>query len=274
MSKISCHCACALIASVAATLLFPPTLSADSLSLLADLQYEIGESRSTDKITGEKTSTERKIFSQRYSLDLQKEIMPNLQLSTGVLFNQDLTESRSSAADTPESEATYTVTRPYLELQLNTPLLRASTGYRKSAFKESSSQGSTAQMFVEEFNFDLGWKPIELPKVELRFTRTLTYDEPLTNDQQVDSYQLRSKYNYGDFNVTFNHTTNDLLNKLTDFRTLSNAENGTLRFNHSYLDGAVAVNSSVRASYDQIEFSGVGDRLVPVSSPGDRKSVV
>lgn len=241
---------------------------ADSLRLLTDLEYEVTDSTITEKDTGLAYDTERTVFSQLYSLDVQKELMPNLKLNFGGLFDQDKIDSTTTDPDGRDSDGKNTTTRPYIDLQLSSPLLQAMAGYRKSEIKRSASFMDTTRTFTEEYSAGLDWKPIDWPELDLDYTRTLSYNSPRTNDQQVDDYRLQSRYRYRDFDFNYSHTTNQALNKITNFETLTNTDNGNIRFNRSYLQGAVAVNGSLRARRQEIEFSGIGDRLIPTKSAG------
>lgn len=245
-----------------------PQAAADSLSLLTDLEYEVNSSETTDKRTGLRSEDERTTFSQLYSLDIQKELTPNLMLNIGGLFEQDKIDNNTTDPTGRDSNERNSALRPYLDLQLDTPFWRAATGYRKSEVKRVSSIAETRRDFTEEYSARLNWEPVDWPEVDFDFTRTLAYNQPKTNDQQVDTYQLRSRYSYEDFRFTFNHTTNEALNKITDFETLTDIDEGSIRFGRVYQGGNVAVNSSLRARRQVIEFKGEGDRLVPTTSIG------
>lgn len=245
-----------------------PPAGADSLSLLTDLEYEVNSSATTDKHTGIRSEDERTTFSQLYSLDIRKELTPNLMLNFGGLFEQDDIDNDTTDPTGRDSDERNSALRPYLDLQLDTPFWRAATGYRKSEVKRVSSIAETQRNFTEEYSARLNWEPVDWPEVDFDFTRTLAYNQPKTNDQQVDTYQLRSRYNYENFRFTYNHTTNEALNRLTDFETLTDIDEGSIRFSRSYRQGTVALNSSLRGRRQAITFDGEGDRLVPTNSAG------
>lgn len=243
---------------------------ADSLSLLTDLQYDVINTETTDKnMNNAKTKNERAAFSQLYNLEIQKEIFPTLKLNAGGLFDQDSSRTKIEESGAIEgSESRNTTIRPFFDLQFTTSMLAASAGYRKRSFKESPADGINDRTFTEEYSSRINWDPVGLPEVDLYFTRTLAYNEPLTNDQQIDNYQLRSKYGYKNFAFTFNHTTNDVLNKQAEFKTLTNFDDASIRFFKTYWQGKLSVNSSLRGNRQQSEFSGTGDRLAPTTSLG------
>ncbi|OHB25872.1 MAG: hypothetical protein A2X84_05140 [Desulfuromonadaceae bacterium GWC2_58_13] len=246
----------------------PRPAAADSLSLLTDLKYEIGNSETTEKATGDTWENERTLFSQLYSLDVQKEVMPNLKLNLGGLFDRDDIDSNTTDPDSLDSDTENIAIRPYLDLQLSSPFIRASTSYRKSEIKQGSSIAETRRAYSEEYRASLGWEPVEWPEIDFDFTRNQVHNEPLTNDQRIDNYQLRSRYDYEDFRFTYSHTTNDALNNFSDFKTLTETDNGSIRFNRNFLGNKISVNSSLRAGRQAIEFTGPGDRVAPTTSAG------
>lgn len=243
-------------------------VSADRLSLMSDLKYEVTNTETMDKAAKTTRENDRARFSQIYTLELQKEIFPTLSLNAGGLFDQDSTRTKTDEFSGQDSDSLDTTIRPYVELQFATPLLKVATGYRKNEIKQSASTSATERSYREEYSAQANWDPVELPEVDLYFTRNLIYNEPLTNDQQVDNYQLRSRYNYKYFKMNYNHTTTDTLNKTAEFKTLSNFDDATLRFNRNYRQGKISVNSSLRLNRQEIEFSGTGDRLVSTTSAG------
>lgn len=243
-------------------------VAADSLRLLTDLEYEINNNEITTKATGMTDKTERTKFSHLYNLEIQKEIFPALQLNAGGLFEQDHFRNESDDPTISDSESHDTAIRPFLDLKLASPMLEATAGYRKSEIKQSRSAAISERRFLEEYSASLNWDPIDLPEVDLVFTRNLTHNEPLTSDQQVDTYQLRSRYKVRDFRINYNHTTNDSQNKISDFKTLITSDNGNIRFSRRILDGKVSLNASLRGRRQQFNFSGAGDRLVDTTSGG------
>lgn len=241
---------------------------ADSLRLMTDLQYDLGETRTTDKATKLKEDVERREFSQIYNLEILKEILPTLSLSAGGLFDQERLWTETDTDVTVDSRSKETAIRPYLELAFRTPLLRLTTGYRKSEVKQSRTGMITEQFFTEEYSARLNWEPVDLPEVDFDFTRNSLYDEPLTSEVQTDTWQFRSRYRYRDYQFNYDHTTSDMDNLTTDFNTLTNSDNASVRFSRQYAQGRVSLNSGLRGRRQQVNFSGTGVRLIDAASPG------
>lgn len=240
-------------------------LRADSLRALADLEYTSSKSSAMNKETGITSNIDRSLFSPLYSLDFAKEIFPTIVLTGGGMFDLESTDTELDGAKTESRNRNI---RPYAELQLATQLLQAGAGYRKGELKQSATNINTSRRFTEEYNAIMNWKPVDLPRVGMTFTRNLAHDQPLTTDSTADIFELRSKYDYKDFIFDYTHTTNDTLQKLGGFKTVAKWNNGAVRYNHVFLGNKVSVSAGVRLRQDKTEFSGTGERLVDTSSPG------
>jgi hypothetical protein len=254
-----------LFAALLLMIFMQTPLRADSMRFLTDLEYTSANSSSKRKDTGEKTEIDYSLFSQLYTLDFSKDLTPTLALNGGGLFDLDSTDTEINGTKT---EARDRNVRPYAELLLSTPLLQAGTGYRRTEFKETESLMETTRRYTDEYTARMDWRPVELPRVTLNYTRTLSHDEPLTTDLATDNLELISKYLYKDFTFDYSHTKTDLLQEITDFETRSTTDNGAVRYAHLFHDGKVAVNAGTRFKSDKVEFSGEGARLVDTSVPG------
>jgi len=241
---------------------------ADSLSLLGDLEFRVNDSKTTDKGSTVETEQEQTVFAQIYTLDMRKELFPNLQLNTGGLFRHDKTRNDSSDPAIEDTELLDVAVLPYVDLQLRTLLLEGTLGYRKNERKQSRSNTRTERTYIEEYNARLSWKPIDLPSLDLGFTRTLTDNNPVTFDQRVDSYLLRSRYDYSDFKYSYDHTSTDTRNLLTGSEATNHSDRGVVRFSRDYASGRLNVSSNLRINRQQSEFSGPGDRRIATSNRG------
>jgi hypothetical protein len=241
---------------------------ADSLSLLSDLEFRVNNSETTDKGTTVETEQKQTVFAQIYTLDMRKELFPTLQLSTGGLFGHDKTRNDSSDPTIEDTELLDVAMLPYIDLQLQTALLEGTLGYRKNERKQSRTNTQTERTYKEEYNSRLSWTPVALPSLNLAFTRTLTDNNPVTFDQRVDSYLLRSRYDYSDFKYSYDHTSTDTRNQLTDSDATSLSDRGVVRFNRDYANGRLNVASNLRINRQQSEFSGPGDRRIATTNRG------
>jgi len=254
-----------LLAAFLLLVLMAGPLRADGLRFLTDLEYTNANSTTKNKATREKTEIDYSLFSQLYTLDFTKDLTPTLALNGGGLFDQD---SADTETDGQKTEGRDRSIRPYAELLLTTPLLQAGTGYRRTEFKETESLMETTRRYTDEYTGRMDWRPVELPRVTLNYTRTLSHDDPLTMDEETDNLELISKYIYNDFTFDYSHTRTELLQEITDFETLSTTDNGAVRYSSLFHDRKVSVNAGTRYKKDEVEFSGEGARLVDTSVPG------
>lgn len=223
----------------------------------------------TNKATGESRDIEREFFTQLYNIDFLKELRPNLSLNAGGLFKNDYSQSEVDGSDTDRRE---TASRPYVGLQLSSPILKSSLDYRTSDFKESGSNLQTNKRYLDEYSGRLDWRPVELPEVDFYFNNSHAYNSPATSqakiDREDDSYQLSSRYTYQDYRFDYSHMTTDSRDKVSDSDTTANTDIGSVRYSKSFQGDRFTLNANTRLKRDKLEFTGSADRLVPTSSEG------
>ena len=250
-------------------MLWPQMLWADSLRLMTDLEYRVNNNSITDKSTSETREVKNKTFLQRYNLDLQKELFPNLSLTGGGSFDDNKVDTDVDGDSTDRRE---NAIRPYVDLHLNSQLLKATTGYHKSEIKLSGSEFETSRRFTEEYLGSLGWKPVELPEVDFYFSHNLRYNDPNSTEEKIDkesdTYQLKTKYDYQKYQFDYTHTTSEDRDLVTDYETTSNTDIGIIRYNDSFQEGKFSLSGGLRLKRDEVEFRGGGDRRVPTTSTG------
>ena len=239
--------------------------AANRLSLTTNLEYEMAENTTTDKLDGSRSRTDRRDFSQIYSLDLQKEVFPTLDITAGGLFRHDRACSDTDGTDNQRTEQAI---RPYLGLQFDMGPLRAISEYRKNELRESGSQLATQRFFLEEYHTNLDWRPVELPRLELDWTRTLVNDRPLTTDQRVDTVLLRSRYQRGPYRFRYTHGVTDTLNRLNDAASQTHTDRASVHYNRSFAEQRGSISGSLRLDRLQADFSGPADRTVPTRPSG------
>ncbi len=271
MRRLSFFCIAAvpLLAVFAGVMLYPQMLWSDSLRLMTNLEYRVNNNKITDKATGETRKVDNKLFWQIYNLDMQKELFPNLTLNGGGVFEENKIDTKVDGDDSDRKE---TAIRPYIDLQLNSPLLKATTGYHKNELKLSGSELETSRRFTKEYTGSAAWKPVELPTVNFYYSHLLRYNKPNSMEQKIDkeldSYQLESRYDYQKYQFDFSHMSSKDHDRVTGFETTSDTDIGTVRYYDSFQQGKFTLGGGVRIKRDQIKFSGSGERLVPTPITG------
>lgn len=258
-----------ILVACVGSLLRPQLLWGDSLRLTADLEYRMTNNKTTTKATGETREIDRELFTQLYNIDLLKELRPNLTLNAGGLFKNDYSQSEVDGSDTDRRE---TASRPYVGLQLTTPILKSAIDYRTSEFKQSGSNLETSRRYLDEYSGRLDWRPVELPEVDFFFNNSHNYNKPASAqgkvDREVDSYQLSIRYDYQNYRFDYSHMTTDSRDKVSDSDTKAYTNIGNVRYSNSFQGDRFTLNANTRIKQDKLEFSGSAERLVPTSSAG------
>ncbi len=164
---------------------------ADGIDGFTELDYDNSSSKSKDS-TGKETNSDSTNFTHKYYLTLNKSFFPNLRLNAGGIFERSYSKSNTDGA---ESRSMDTNSNLFGNLVLNTPLYNAGTGYTKRVEKTNSQGSDPTALVNEDYSLFLGWKPDELPAVDLRLSRTYNYDyRHLSQDLVTDLALLNLKY--------------------------------------------------------------------------------
>ncbi len=184
-------------------------------------------------------------------------------MNAGGLFDHERIDAELSGSLNQDDNSRDRVMRPFIELQFETPIMRALTGYRRSERREERSATGTTLDIINEYTARFGWTPAELPKFDLDFIRTEFHDEPLTIERQSDNYQLRSYYDYRNFRLNYDYTltetessdiTGDPQNPLSESQTTNDYHSGSVRFSRRYLQDRVGLSGGLQGKLSEIGF--------------------
>jgi len=120
--------------------LFPAVVSADGISGALEWSYSL-EKVTSDPTVGRSSDTEDKTFTQRYFLNLDRTLYPNLRFAANGTFEKTKTDSDIDGVD---SETTATTKSGLVYLRLDTQLISSGIGFTKREEKVRTSFGSTA----------------------------------------------------------------------------------------------------------------------------------
>lgn len=140
------------------------------LSGSAELNYNIFDTTSRDKTTGETTKSHINTLDQLYSLNANLLLFPNIRFTAGSAFEYNTSKIKSNGT---ESSSNSRMLNPHLDIQGTSALYNYGLGYNRY---ETKSSGSEAQI-NEDYHGILGWKPIDLPTFNLTFDKMRNYDE-------------------------------------------------------------------------------------------------
>ncbi len=227
---------------------------ADGINLNGEITYQDIDTTTTNKTTGEKFDTNSYLIRQRYNLDLSKTIYPYLSFDTGTIFELNETTSKTEGTKTDRDER---LLQPFVRLRLNNPIYSGSLEYRRTEFHTSTTNVPNTEDIRDEYDAILGWKPVELPEVTLRYSYTHRYDDPETVDLVEKLTTLESNYTaWRDLSLNYFYSRTDTENRLTNFDTLEQLHSGRAEYLRNFWDGRFFFNTNYRITYSTIDFSG------------------
>jgi len=235
---------------------------ADDINLNGEITYQNIDSETRNKITGQKFDTETSTLLQQYNLNLSKTIYPYLTFETGTRFelNESTTKGAGSRFETEER-----VLKPFVQLRLNNPIYQASLQYTRTEIHEETTNIPNTDDFRDEYDAVLGWKPVELPEVVLRYNYTHSYDDPETVDLVDKLLTVESNYTvWRELKLNYSYTREDTENRLTSFDTLQQQHFGRAEYSHNFWDGRLFFGNSYRINYSIFEFSGAPSAQAPL----------
>jgi hypothetical protein len=254
-------------ALLSATALSPATgwAEAGQIRVQTDLEYILSDVDTQIKGIPGSVDTDFSYFKHKYDIQLQKELFPYLFVRGGGLF--ELIESTTKTAGF-ETGFDQSATRYFAQLDLNNPIYRAGTAYRRRKFEFDPTESSSTTVNREEISGLWKWKPVGLPSIDLDFNRLHTWDDEDTRDQEVGLLVLRTRYNYQEFASDYTYTQSDVDETILDSGSLTQIHNGGLRYSTDFFRNRLEVTGAARLNYDTLEPTGSGDIVQPTSSPG------
>jgi hypothetical protein len=223
-----------------------------TINFRGDLSYTNSDNTVKTKSTGEKTDSELYTFDQSYNVDLTKSIYPQLAFSGGASFELYRTESKTEGTKSTTKER---ILSPYAQLALNSPLFPAGINYNRLERKEDISGSPTIEAIRDEWGLFWGWRPVGLPKANLYFNRSHSYDDPKTIDEIQTSYSFDTSYSWKTLQANYVYTRTDLDDRLNNFDTSNQTHFGRMQYGDSLLGGRLSFFTSYRIRYNIFKFS-------------------
>jgi hypothetical protein len=166
------------------------TVHADVFTGSAELLEQIGR---TNSVTSEGLTSVSKstIFFQRYNLNYNNLVFPQVVLRAGARLEKQATTSDTDGATSRQNS---TVLMPSAGITLANPFVTAGVSYDERDEKVESG-GSSLRTFRETNNAFLGLRPEGLPTVDLIYSGQKRYDADRTSiDQEVQLFSLNTMY--------------------------------------------------------------------------------
>ena len=231
----------------------------DAISGDVESQYNHFSSKLRDS-SGNTTKTEVNNFINTGYLNLNYDLLPTLNLNTGVTYESNISNPTGDNAG-PNTEVTRL--RPFVWLTLRDTTYNTALGYalQEQTLKTSGLAGVTLNQ--ETFNANTNWRPSGLPSLQLLFTKTDTYDDnrSLQNLEQNNLF-VKPEYIYGGLDVYYagNYVgTND---KLRDVDSTLWSHEGRLIYSRNFLDNRISLTTDDRLRFTQIDTTTAGQGQV------------
>jgi len=246
----------ALLALIVVSGVLAGQSAAEGLSGYLEANYSKTDSESVDS-AGQSTQTKSNSFTQRYSITLDKKIYPNLGLLAGGFFEKQDTTLAAAGA---EIDSTSTKIRPFVSLNLRTPLYHAEAAYNRNEEKLKTAGLSPVTTTLETYTSTLQWRPDGFPDVKLEYFRTNNFDKDrrfldttddrfgiTTEYRPVDAVYLRYQGFIDEKNDRLNNTTVNEVN-----------HNGKASYSDWWWHRRISVNSDYIFTRDETRTSAGG----------------
>ena len=172
-------------------LFFSNLASAYFLNGYVDINYSHLDTTSKSEGSNE-TEQESDDFRHQYNFNINKNIFPQIRLLANTIFEQRISRSRF---DGELTDSKTTIVRPLIDLTLRDKLYTAGISYNRKSEKNDTDNSPGKTNINEEYNTVLGWKPVGLPSLDMRYKKTNTFDKRRSDrDVTDDFYQVFSIY--------------------------------------------------------------------------------
>jgi len=181
------------LGGVVVSLGMPQLLPAEGISGRATLTYAHSQTRSQNLTSPFQpvTESENRSIIQQYRVALDRNLYPNLRFNVDYIFQKT---DFANITNEERSTGIVTLSRPYIDLTLRTPLYMVGANYSKTTNETRIGAGHFS-MIHDSYRGILGWKPVELPTVNLTVSRNYDYDKDrIFRDSVNDQLTFFSTY--------------------------------------------------------------------------------
>ncbi|MBA4369400.1 MAG: hypothetical protein C0403_17380 [Desulfobacterium sp.] len=244
----------------------PSATRAEGIKLSNELNYSNSDSKITEKNTNETVTSGLESVKQRYSLDMSRSLYPYLTFNGGAFYQGIDTASTFSET---ESERKEKMIRPFADLNLESPVFKAGIGVRKTQMEENEIGSPDSMNERDEVNALLGWKPTDLPEMNVRFGNIQTYNNLDTLDSGYKQVNFDTKYNaWKDLRLNYFFNRAETIDDVGNFNIEEQAHNAMADYSHSFFNNRLSLNTGYRTRQTSIAFPGTESVESPVSRSG------
>lgn len=241
-----------LSAAVLATVLRPGPARADgileAITATQEVTYSLISSKTTD--SSGTTRTEIRNLIGRDTFRINYNVLPTLNLNGGGTYEKNFSWL---SGDTDGGETEITRIRPYVWLNFRDPIIGVAVGYDRAEDTTKTAGVPETDLLRDTYNANLTWRPTDLPATQVRYTRTSTWDDPLTSvDTSQDQVFLKSEYLYRGLNAYYAGTFLDTRDGIRESETRQTNHEGKLLYTTSLLDGRVTLTTDNRLRFTEV----------------------
>ena len=212
---------------------------ADGIGATVNPSYSTSNSTTTDE-TGRTTKSQANALVQQYRLNLDETIYPALLFSAGGNLYWTDGWSRSDDLSTRSSDKAWS---GYARLRFGDPLLGGGLDYDRRWEDTSTTTSGVTQSapgpIRESYTGNLAWHPADLPTLDLRLSRTDSYDSlRQVLNVTVDEAALATRYEPNkDSSLRYAVRASDSQDHLHDFETRTLENSLATTWTDKFLDG-------------------------------------
>lgn len=229
---------------------------AEGLSGYMEFDYNRNETENKDA-TNPSVKTKSASLIQSYNLTLDKKLYPNLNFLASGLFQENDT---SFDVEGLKNDTRTTTIRPYVSLNLRTPLYYAEAAYSRNEEKARTSGVSPVTTVRESYITTLYWKPDQLPDLRFQFSRDHLYDKNRSSvDTITDQYQLTSNYRPVEpLSLYYQGTFRNTELRLSDTTTKETIHNGRVDYSNNWWRRRITLGLDYNVTNQGVETETTG----------------
>ncbi len=236
---------------------------ADSISGYIDYTYASSDDKT--QLGPLSSDIKTRALRQEYSLSLTKNISPSIVFSASGLFDQTMTKTTT---DGEETDARFTLIRPYLDLKWGAYLFSGDFSYYRNQTTINPSGSPKSTLISESYQGRLGWRPAGLPLLDLFFSHTNAYDKERTS-QDIVSDQVSWTAQYEPLShlyLRWQGNYNDNRNRIVNVETKLLGNDLRADYTNRFFNDRVGFSGSYEISHSNIDItaSGKGQAVLPV----------
>lgn len=254
--RIAAEALLALIALVAVSGILATESRAEGLSGTLEYGYNRNDTDLTDA-SGRSNQTKTDSFTQLYDLRLDRRLYPNLNFHASGIFQK---RNDSFDAEGLKRDTTTTTIRPYVGMNLRTPLYFAEAAYGQREEKVKTSGFSSLSTVRESIISTLYWRPDRFPDLKIQFFRDHLFDkERLNVDTVTDLYRATSNYRPVDpLSLYYQGTFRNTELRLSDTTLKETVHNGRVNYSNKWWRRRITFGADYNITKQELETSTTG----------------